>query len=327
MWALVLTLLRRDTSRYRTPYAPWGGFTNGYEGDLRKHLMKKPDAVPLNSNNRRSSFNLGGGLQGLTRPPSHSYSNSLSSSTSPHNGAASPTSSYTSAMSPPPYPARGPGHQRTSSVTTPSHPAMRTQAGSSSQMTYNASQTGQGTSGSTNGAPSGIALSQGFPLNGSQSKASMPPISPAGIPSQQPTFLNTSAQQLSVGPGPMDLDTEVHDTPAQQLNKQLRRMSDPKDSPFRMPRSRSQSRSSLSQLPRLRTPSQPDLKIKQERRPSGSQATTPSELAANRVAVREFPETPADNQGLVEKMMSDLRRASMQSQVLDGTMNGYGGSP
>lgn len=35
----------RDSSKYRTPYAPWGGFTNGYEGNLRAHLMKAPDAL------------------------------------------------------------------------------------------------------------------------------------------------------------------------------------------------------------------------------------------------------------------------------------------
>ncbi|KAG5922189.1 hypothetical protein E4U42_005571 [Claviceps africana] len=29
----------RDLSKYRTPYAPGQGFTNGYEGDLRAHLM------------------------------------------------------------------------------------------------------------------------------------------------------------------------------------------------------------------------------------------------------------------------------------------------
>jgi hypothetical protein len=29
----------RDSSNYRTPYSPTGGFTNGYEGDLRAHLM------------------------------------------------------------------------------------------------------------------------------------------------------------------------------------------------------------------------------------------------------------------------------------------------
>ncbi|KAK2072004.1 hypothetical protein P8C59_006383 [Phyllachora maydis] len=30
----------RDSSRHRTPYAPWGGFTNGYEGNLRAFLLK-----------------------------------------------------------------------------------------------------------------------------------------------------------------------------------------------------------------------------------------------------------------------------------------------
>ncbi|KAH7040648.1 uncharacterized protein B0I36DRAFT_13421 [Microdochium trichocladiopsis] len=35
----------KDSSKYRTPYAPWGGFTNGYEGNLRAHLMKTPDAL------------------------------------------------------------------------------------------------------------------------------------------------------------------------------------------------------------------------------------------------------------------------------------------
>ncbi|KAL6877848.1 hypothetical protein HDV57DRAFT_500688 [Trichoderma longibrachiatum] len=29
----------REATRYRTPYMPWGGFTNGYEGDLRAHLL------------------------------------------------------------------------------------------------------------------------------------------------------------------------------------------------------------------------------------------------------------------------------------------------
>lgn len=128
----------------------------------------------------------------------------------------------------------------------------------------------------------------------------------------------------------MDIDSEVHESPAQQLKQQLRRISDPKESLFRKPRSRGHTpRNSLGQLPpRLRTPSQPaDPDMTQERRASGSQAsqaTTPSELAANGISVREFPDIPAvDSQGIVEKMILDLRRASMQSQqgaVDDGTM-------
>ncbi|KAF5027776.1 hypothetical protein F66182_107 [Fusarium sp. NRRL 66182] len=34
----------RDSSKYRTPYAAWGGFTNGYEGNLRAHIMANKDA-------------------------------------------------------------------------------------------------------------------------------------------------------------------------------------------------------------------------------------------------------------------------------------------
>lgn len=294
--------------------------------------MKKPDAGPF-SNNRRLSFNLGGGLQGLTRPPSHQYTNSASSSASHYNGAASPASSHASAMSPPPFPSRGTGHQRTSSVsTTPSHPAMRTQAGSSSQMTYNAGLAGHGISSPPNGLLDAAAPVHGFATSGSQARVSIPPISPAGIPSQQPTFLNPSSQQAAqpaFAPGPMDADPETRESPAQQLRQQLRRISDPMEPSFRrMSRSRSHTpRSSLNQLPRLGTPSQPDSNTKEEGRPSESQNTTPGELAANGVAVREFPEMPADNQGLVEKMMFDLRRASLQSQGLGDSMDGFSTSP
>lgn len=264
---------------------------------------------------------MGGGLQGLTKPPSHQYSNSTSSSTSPYNGAASPTSSHASAMSPPPFPARGTGHQRTSSVTTtPSHPAMRTQPGSSSQMTNNVNQHKQGTNGSSNGSTSS---QQNLPWTGTQSRrTSIPPISPAGIPSQQPTFLNTSPPQTiqqSLPPSPMDIDPDTHESAAQQLKQQLRRISVSKEStPFR---SRSHTpNSSRNHVRRLRTPSQPD--ILQDERSSESLAMTPSDLAANGVAVREFPETPVDNQGILEKLMSDLRRASTQSQPFDSGFEG-----
>ncbi|KAJ0125257.1 hypothetical protein J7T55_006602 [Diaporthe amygdali] len=332
----------REPSRYRTPYALWGGFTNGYEGDLRKHLMKKPESAPFS--NRRLSFNLGGGLQGLTRPPSHRYSNSAGSSRSSpfsaprarsQSGAASPTSSFASAMSPPPVPSRG--HQRTPSVpSTPSHPAMRPQYASSSQMNSNAGQTSQGNlAGSPNSLSNGMGLQGGSSsMEAQSSRASMPPISPAGIPSQQPTFLNTSPQPVAQGASaasptlPMDVDPETNESPAQQLKQQLRRISDPKESPFRIPRSRGHTpRSSLNQLPRLQSPTEtPDVSRQEERRASSgsTQATTPSELAANGVAVREFPEMAADNKAFVEKMMLDLRRAS-QSAV-DGTLNGLGES-
>lgn len=302
--------------------------------------MKKPESAPFS--NRRLSFNLGGGLQGLTRPPSHRYSNSAGSSRSSpfsasrarsQSGAASPTSSFASAMSPPPVPSRG--HQRTPSVpSTPSHPAMRPQYASSSQMNSNAGQTSQGNlAGSPNSLSNGMGLQGGSSsMEAQSSRASMPPISPAGIPSQQPTFLNTSPQPVAQGASaasptlPMDVDPETNESPAQQLKQQLRRISDPKESPFRIPRSRGHTpRSSLNQLPRLQSPTETaDVSRQEERRASSgsTQATTPSELAANGVAVREFPEMAADNKAFVEKMMLDLRRAS-QSAV-DGTLNGLG---
>ncbi|RSM05768.1 hypothetical protein CEP52_006065 [Fusarium oligoseptatum] len=33
----------RDSTKYKTPYAAWGGFTNGYEGNLRAHIMANKD--------------------------------------------------------------------------------------------------------------------------------------------------------------------------------------------------------------------------------------------------------------------------------------------
>ncbi|OAA41317.1 Transcription factor jumonji/aspartyl beta-hydroxylase [Metarhizium rileyi] len=35
----------RDSSRYRTPYSPWGGFMNGYGGDFRTHLATQNDSM------------------------------------------------------------------------------------------------------------------------------------------------------------------------------------------------------------------------------------------------------------------------------------------
>ena len=35
----------RDSSKYRTPYAPQGGFVNGFEGDLKAHLTANPAAL------------------------------------------------------------------------------------------------------------------------------------------------------------------------------------------------------------------------------------------------------------------------------------------
>ena len=56
----------RESSKYRTPYSPWGGFTNGYEGDLRAHLMANPQELM-----RRSSMTSGSppSMSNVARPP------------------------------------------------------------------------------------------------------------------------------------------------------------------------------------------------------------------------------------------------------------------
>ncbi len=81
----LIAFTHRESSTYKTPYAAWGGFTNGYEGNLRAHLMGAP-AVPSNRHRRGSSFNLGGGLKGLVRPSAH-----LNYSTPPSSSSASPS--------------------------------------------------------------------------------------------------------------------------------------------------------------------------------------------------------------------------------------------
>src|SRR4051812_4192652 len=35
----------RNSSRYRTPYGPYGGFTNGYEGNLPAFLLRAQHAL------------------------------------------------------------------------------------------------------------------------------------------------------------------------------------------------------------------------------------------------------------------------------------------
>ncbi|KAL6864450.1 hypothetical protein J3F83DRAFT_761814 [Trichoderma novae-zelandiae] len=38
-WQVHSSVYQKEATKYRTPYMPWGGFTNGYEGDLRAHLL------------------------------------------------------------------------------------------------------------------------------------------------------------------------------------------------------------------------------------------------------------------------------------------------
>lgn len=43
--AEIVLIPSRDSTKYRTPYSPWGGFTNGYEGNLRAHLMSNQNEL------------------------------------------------------------------------------------------------------------------------------------------------------------------------------------------------------------------------------------------------------------------------------------------
>ncbi|KAI1337335.1 hypothetical protein F5Y15DRAFT_425937 [Xylariaceae sp. FL0016] len=55
----------RDSTKYRTPYAHWGGFTNGYEGNLRAHLMSSPNALFKRQSSTSSTTP---GLSSVPRP-------------------------------------------------------------------------------------------------------------------------------------------------------------------------------------------------------------------------------------------------------------------
>ncbi|KAI0537702.1 hypothetical protein GGR58DRAFT_470450 [Xylaria digitata] len=82
----------RDSTKYRTPYAHWGGFTNGYEGSLRAHLMRTPDAL---FDIRRQSFGTNSGLPSV---PHKSAVGVLSSVSNPNHvppQSQSPVTPYT----------------------------------------------------------------------------------------------------------------------------------------------------------------------------------------------------------------------------------------
>ncbi|KAI8960493.1 hypothetical protein F5Y11DRAFT_264908 [Daldinia sp. FL1419] len=72
----------RDSTKYRTPYANWGGFTNGYEGNLRAHLMRSPEAL---FEIRRRSSGFSSGTPGLSSTRQVPFSNGV-----PNNGTLSP---------------------------------------------------------------------------------------------------------------------------------------------------------------------------------------------------------------------------------------------
>ncbi|KAI1769107.1 hypothetical protein GGR53DRAFT_474427 [Hypoxylon sp. FL1150] len=104
----------RDSTKYRTPYAHWGGFTNGYEGNLRAHLMRSPEAL---FSIRRQSTSFSPSASSQSPAPRNPFSNGVSSSHDSARRAAS--SSYASPgpfgaaqkMTPSPSPAMPRGRQ------------------------------------------------------------------------------------------------------------------------------------------------------------------------------------------------------------------------
>lgn len=70
----------RDSTKYRTPYAHWGGFTNGYEGNLRAHLMRSPEAL---FDIRRRSTGFSTSTTSLSSTPRIPFSNGISNKDAP----------------------------------------------------------------------------------------------------------------------------------------------------------------------------------------------------------------------------------------------------
>ncbi|KAH6885771.1 hypothetical protein B0T10DRAFT_491569 [Thelonectria olida] len=83
----------RDSTKYRTPYAAWGGFTNGYEGDVRAYYMSNQDALM-----RRASLNTGtyqsSPYASSAPPPQNPHQGSVSSPGTQFHRPAPQTASY-----------------------------------------------------------------------------------------------------------------------------------------------------------------------------------------------------------------------------------------
>ncbi|KAI0198826.1 hypothetical protein F4808DRAFT_434582 [Astrocystis sublimbata] len=93
----------RDSTTYKTPYATYGGFTNGYEGNLRAHLMQTPDAL-FSSVRKQSNVGLSGTGPGLSPSPYAPVTKSLPSAgaSDPMQQSRSPVMQHSSAATPTP---------------------------------------------------------------------------------------------------------------------------------------------------------------------------------------------------------------------------------
>ncbi|PNY27950.1 DNA damage-responsive transcriptional repressor RPH1 [Tolypocladium capitatum] len=121
----------RDSTKYRTPYAAWGGFTNGYEGDLRAHLMSKQSDL-LRRSSQSSMSPSPSQMANAFGSPNRQYGTQFRGSGMPSLPPLAPQT-YISAASP--------EHQKTSMTSPPVpeasdqqlHPAINPQYGSMQQ--------------------------------------------------------------------------------------------------------------------------------------------------------------------------------------------------
>ncbi|KAF6803435.1 DNA damage-responsive transcriptional repressor RPH1 (JmjC domain-containing protein) [Colletotrichum sojae] len=114
----------RDSKTYRTPYAPWGGFTNGYEGNLRAHLMRtSPEA--FFKNNRQVSAGSGSpapvssgqpAAPGFSDPHYNNLGNAMPQGSIGIYGMKTPTAAY-------PSPGPRPRHEQARASYSPMSPS------------------------------------------------------------------------------------------------------------------------------------------------------------------------------------------------------------
>ncbi|KAJ3557377.1 hypothetical protein NPX13_g9938 [Xylaria arbuscula] len=114
----------RDSTKYRTPYAPWGGFTNGYEGSLRDHLLQKPDAL---YNIQRQSLGLNGMSTGMSSIPQKAVPGISPMSTSSDAALQSGSPITQNAVTAQPVTAHSPAVPSASPIGTQSTPPSATQ--------------------------------------------------------------------------------------------------------------------------------------------------------------------------------------------------------
>ena len=106
----------RDSTKYRTPYSPYGGFTNGYEGNLRAHLMANKEELM-----RRSSILSNSPPQQSYATPAPGY-HTANYNRAPGGMSQSPTTSQASSHSYPSTQAAASTPRQPAVATPKSHP-------------------------------------------------------------------------------------------------------------------------------------------------------------------------------------------------------------